>query len=70
VDFADGPLFLDAVDGERADAEAGGFFRLVVGVCLGRGVGDLARGAQGDAVDFGGLGGCGDRVGEDEEQWH
>ena len=34
VDFAEGPLFLDAVDGEGADAEGGGVFGFVVGVWL------------------------------------
>ena len=65
MDFADGPLLLNAVDVEGTDVEAGGFFRFVVGVGLGRGVGHAARGAEGDAVDLGGLGGGGNREGED-----
>ena len=45
-----------------ADAEAGGFFGFVVGVGFGRGVGDLAAGPRVTRVDFGGLGGGGDRA--------
>jgi len=65
VDFADGPLLLNAVDVEATDVEAGGFFGFVVGVSFGRGVGDAARGPEGHGVDLGGLGGGGDRAGED-----
>jgi hypothetical protein len=70
VDVAEGPLFLVAVDEERANVEGGGFFGFVVGVGFGWGVGDFARGAEGDGVDFGGLGDGGDRAGEKQEQWH
>ena len=69
VDFADGPLLLNAVDIEAADVEAGGFFRFVVGVGFGRDVGDAARGAEGHGVDLGGLGGGGDRA-DKKEQGH
>ncbi len=66
VDFAEGPLFLEAVDDEGADAEGGGVFGLGVGRGLRERVGDFARGAKGDGVDFGGLGGGGEGAGEDE----
>jgi len=70
VDFADSPLFLYSVDVEGTDVEAGGFLGFVVGVGLGRGVGNAACGPEGDAVDFGRLGGGGDRAEEDEKQGH
>ncbi len=47
VDFAEGPLFLDAVDDEGADTEGGGVFGFGVGGGLRGGVGDFARGAEG-----------------------
>ena len=68
VDFAEGPLFLDAVDDEGADAKGGGVF----GFCVGRGlwgsVGNFARGAEGDGVDLGAFGGSGDRAEEEEKK--
>ena len=70
VDFTEGPLFLGSVDDEGADAEGGGVLGFAVGGGFGRGVGNLAGGAESDAVDFGGLGGGGERADEDEEQWH
>ena len=70
VDFADSPLFLYSVDVEGTDVEAGGFLGFVVGDGLGRGVGNAACGPEGDAVDFGRLGGGGDRAEEDEKQGH
>jgi hypothetical protein len=68
VDFAYGPLFLGAVDEERADAEGGGVFGLVVWGGFGRGVGDFAGGAEVDGVGFGRRGE--DWAREDEQQWH
>ena len=70
VDFAEGPLFLDAVDDEGTDVEGGGVVGFGVRRGLGRGVRDFAGGAEGDGVDFWGLGGGGKGAGEDEEQWH
>jgi hypothetical protein len=68
VDFAEGPLFLNAVDDEGTDAEGGGVFGFGVGRGLRWGVGDFADRAEGDGVDFGGLGEGGDR--EEDEQGH
>jgi len=62
--------FWASVDDEGADAEGGGVLGFAVGGGFGRGVGNLAGGAESDAVDFGGLGGGGERADEDEEQWH
>ena len=59
VDFAEGPLFLEAVDDEGADAEGGGVFGLGVECGLRGRVGNLARGAEGDGVDFGALAAAG-----------
>ena len=65
MDFAEGPLFLDAVDDEGADAEGGGVFGFVVGRGLRGRVRDFARGAEGYGVDFGGLGEGGERAEKD-----
>jgi hypothetical protein len=71
VDVAEGPFFLVAVDVQGANAEGSGVLGFVVGGGFGRGVGDFARGAEGDGVDLWGLGGGGgDRAGEKEKQGH
>jgi len=53
VNLAGSPLFLVVVDEERADFEGGGLVGFGVWGCVGLGVGDSAKGAEGDGVDLG-----------------
>ena len=69
VGVAGGPLFLAAVDDQRADLEGfGGSGGVGRGGGRGRRVGDLAGGAEGDGVDFRTRGGSGGAGASDEQE--